>query len=136
LTGGGPANGLITNGLLVLGAAALATSAVIHLHLWMDGYSSIHTIGPLFLAQAIAGLSMAAMLLWFRRAWAALLGLGYLLSTIAGFLLSVNVGLFGFTDTWLAPLAKAAFWDETVGASLLAIGVAVCMLKAHRGVAG
>jgi hypothetical protein len=109
----------IRNALLVLGAAAVAVSASIHLHLWLDGYSAIATIGPLFLLQAIGGFALAIAILLLRRTALSLAGAGYLLATMTGFLLSVNVGLFGFQDTWSAPLATTAFAVEAAGSILL-----------------
>jgi hypothetical protein len=107
------------NLLFALGAAAVAVSASVHLHLYLDGYSGIATIGPLFLLQAIAGFTLAFAILLLRRATVALAGAGYLLATMAGFLLSVNVGLFGFQDSWSAPLAMTAFVVEAAGSALL-----------------
>lgn len=109
---------------LALGAAAVAVSASIHLHLWMDGYSGIATIGPLFLLQAIGGYVLAIGILVLRRPVVALGGAGYLLATMAGFLLSVNVGLFGYTESWGAPWATPAFVVEAAGAVLLLTAVA------------
>ncbi len=107
------------NVLFVLGAAAVAMSASIHLHLWLDGYSGIATIGPLFLLQAIAGSTLAVATLSLRRPTIAVAAASYLLATMVGFLLSVNLGLFGFQDSWSAPLATPAFADEAAGIVLL-----------------
>src|ERR1700723_1790151 len=49
------------------GAAFLVWSAVIHLELWGDGYSSISVIGPLFLAQGIGCIVLAVAIVAFRR---------------------------------------------------------------------
>lgn len=119
LGAGGRANGPVDNATMVLGAAVVAASASIHLHLWLDGYSKITNIGPLFLAQAVTGLVLAALLVWFRRLWTAALGSGFLLATAAGFLVSVNAGFLGFRDTWSAADARVAFWDEIAGVVLL-----------------
>ena len=83
-------------------------SAAIHYHLWDDGYRSIATIGPLFLLQSIAGLVIGLGLVVVRRLWAALVGIGFALATLGGFLISVVHGLFGFEETWLAPFAQQA----------------------------
>lgn len=96
-------------------------SGSIHLHLWLDGYSGIATIGPLFLLQAIGGFTLAIALLVLQRPIVALAGAGYLLATMAGFLLSVNVGLFGFQDSWSASLATTAFTVEALGSVLLLV---------------
>ena len=41
------------NVLALVGAALVVVSAIIHLHLWGQGYSAIAVIGPLFLAQGV-----------------------------------------------------------------------------------
>jgi hypothetical protein len=46
--------------LAATGAAFLVWSAVIHLELWSDGYRDISVIGPLFLAQGIGSIILAA----------------------------------------------------------------------------
>jgi hypothetical protein len=51
----------------VVGAALLACSSAIHLHLWWDGYRSIPTIGPLFLVQGIVGIALAVGVVVLRR---------------------------------------------------------------------
>ena len=129
LRAGGPANGVVANVVLAAAAAAIVVSAVVHLHLWMTGYKHIPTIGPLFLLQVIAGFAIAAVLLVFRRGWAIVLAFGFVLSTIAGFLLVVYVGLFGFTDTWAAPFARMAFAYEVAALVLLAFGGSLCYLR-------
>ena len=107
----------------VLGGGLLVWSAAIHYHLWSepDGYRSIATIGPLFLLQSIAGLVIGVGIVVVRRLWAALLGIGFAASTVAGFLISVTHGLFGFQDSWLAPFATQAFAIEVGAAGLLVI---------------
>ncbi len=103
----------------------MAMSASVHLHLWVGGYSGIATIGPLFLLQAISGYLLAPAILVLERPIVALAAAGYLLATMAGFLLSVNVGLFGFQDSWSAPWATTAFAVEAVGVVLLLAAAAV-----------
>jgi hypothetical protein len=123
------------NLLFALGAAAVAASGAVHLHLWLDGYSGIATIGPLFLLQAISGFALAAAIVVLRRSGVALAGAGFLLATMAGFLLSVNVGLFGFQDSWSASFATTAFADEAAGAVLLLSAAAVAA-RSSAGTSG
>ena len=113
----------------VLGGLLLIWSASIHFHLWgeTDGYRSIPTIGWLFLLQSIAGAVIGVGLIAVRRLWAALIGAGFALSTLAGFLVSVAHGLFGFKDSWMAPFAQEAFGVELAAAAVL-IGAAVLCL--------
>jgi hypothetical protein len=86
---------------LAFRAAALAilVAGAVHLYLWADaGYRSIHVIGPLFLLNGISAAAIALLLLVWPRTLAALLGLGYAATTLAAFLASVYIGLFGFTE--------------------------------------
>jgi hypothetical protein len=121
---------LATTAAFVLGGVLLIWSAYVHFHLWgeADGYRTIPTIGPLFLLQSIAGLVIGIGIVAVRRLWAALIGIGFALSTIAGFLLSVAVGLFGFQDSWLAPFAKEAFIVELLAAVVLVAAAALCLV--------
>jgi hypothetical protein len=121
---------LATTTAFILGGALLVWSAFIHFHLWSetDGYRTIATIGPLFLLQSIAGLVIGIGVVAVRRLWAAVIGVGFALSTIAGFLLSVAVGLFGFKDSWLAPFAKEAFTVELLAVVVLSAAAALCLV--------
>jgi hypothetical protein len=114
----------------VVGGALLIWSAFIHFHLWSetDGYRSIPTIGPLFLLQSITALIIGIGVVAIRRLWAAVIGIGLALTTIAGFLLSVAVGLFGFKDSWLAPYAKQAFTIEILAVTMLVVAAALCLI--------
>jgi len=69
----------------IAGAALLVASGAIHLDLYLTGYRTIPTIGPLFLLQVIAAFALAA----------AILVTG---SVLGGYLLSLWIGLFGFTE--------------------------------------
>jgi hypothetical protein len=121
---------LAATATFILGGALLIWSAFIHFHLWSetDGYRTIPTIGPLFLLQSIAGLLIGIGVVAIRRVWAALIGLGFVISTLAGFLLSVAVGLFGFKDSWLAPFAKEAFTVELLAVVVLIAAAALCLV--------
>ena len=84
--------------LRVVGAGLLAATAAIHLDLYLTGYRTIPTIGWLFLLQVIAAFVLAvAVLAWGGRVVDAA-GAGFAVATLGGYLLSVWVGLFGFTE--------------------------------------
>ena len=121
---------LIATSAFVVGGLLLVWSAYIHFHLWdeSDGYRSIPTIGWLFLVQSIVGVVIGAVLIATRRVWAALLGIGFALCTIGGFLISVLHGLFGFKDSWLAPFATQAFAIEVIAAAVLALAAIVSLV--------
>ena len=112
----------------VTGAITLLGSSYVHFHLWQHvGYSHIPTIGPLFLAQSVIGFVLALGIIALRRVWIALLGVGMAIATIAGFLTSVEFGLFGFRDFWSAPYAVTAFDLEMLTVSSLLVAALLCV---------
>ena len=122
---------LAATAAFAVGGVLLVWSAYVHFHLWSeaDGYRSIPTIGPLFLLQSITGLVIGIGVVAVRRVWAAVIGIGFALTTIAGFLLSVANGLFGFKDSWLAPFAKQAFTIELLVAVVLIVAAALSLVR-------
>jgi hypothetical protein len=127
----GPATkpkGAIATAAFVAGGVLLIWLSYIHFHLWDIGYRHIATIGPLFLLKSIAGLVVGLLVIALRRVWTAVVGIGFALATMAGFLISVEHGLFGFTDSWAAPFAGLAFTVEIVAAVLLAVAAGLCLL--------
>jgi hypothetical protein len=102
---------------MIIGAGLVATTGAIHLHLWASGYRTIPTIGPLFLFQGVAGAAMAVALVAWRRLVVVVAAAGFMIATIGGLLLSVYVGLFGFTDTLAAHFAGVSL--AAVGAELV-----------------
>ena len=96
-----------------IGAALLVWSSVIHLHLWSQSYHQIPTIGPLFLLQGIAGLVIAVAVAVARR-FVVLVGAAlFALGTVAGLLVSVNVGLFGFKELACRPPSPRSCWSSS-----------------------
>lgn len=114
----------------VVAAALLVASSYVHFHLWQDGYRHIPTIGDLFLLQAIAGVVVAIMVIGVRRVWSAIVGAGFALSTLVGFLISVNYGLFGFKDSSSAPYAHMAFALELAAVIVCVFAGALCASQA------
>jgi hypothetical protein len=111
----------------IVGGGLLAATAGIHLYLWSAGYSSLTWIGPLFLVQAVVGFLLCALVLTVSQQWlpqAAVLGAVLQVGTLAGLLLSVDVGLFGFFESTRADLFVPSVWVEAVGAVVL-VAVAV-----------
>ena len=84
--------------LRVMGAALLIATAAIHVDLYLTGYRTIPTIGPLFLFQVIAAFALGGLILVTRSRLVAALGAGFALSTLGGYLLTVQFGLFGFRE--------------------------------------
>ena len=102
----------------IAGAALLIASGAIHLDLYVTGYNSIPTIGPLFLLQIISAflLAVAIPLTGLRLAYLA--GAGFGLATLGGYLLSLKVGLFGFTEVRTTAGIVAAIIDVAAFAVL------------------
>ena len=123
------------NGLTWTGAILTPTSAIIHVRLWADGgYQGIAVIGPLFLAQGVAGILLALPLGVFRRLGLIMAGAGLLAAT-AALLLSVHVGLFGFWESMAAPYAGMSLVVEFAGAVLLAAAAAIVLAGRPRAAA-
>jgi hypothetical protein len=122
--------------LAATGAGFLVWSGVIHLMLWSDGYKDISVIGPLFLVQAIACIVLALAIVALR--WLALLAAGAVagVATAAGLLLSVNVGLFGFTESLSVPYAELSLAVEFTAAFVLLVATGLLALAQPTRVAG
>jgi predicted lipoprotein with Yx(FWY)xxD motif len=84
--------------LRLAGAGLLIATAGIHLDLYLTGYRTIPTIGPLFLFQVIAGFLVGAIVLATSSRLAAAVGAALALSTLGGYLITVQFGLFGFRE--------------------------------------
>ena len=104
----------------------------VHLHLWQEGYRHIPTIGPLFLAAAVTALVVGVGLLGRPSRLIGLLGFGTVIGILAGLIVSVNVGLFGFTESLTAPFAVESIVLETAAAVTLAAWIAVDLLAESR----
>jgi hypothetical protein len=105
-------------------AGLLIWVAAIHLHLWMEGYRDIPTVGPLFLADAVGGFALAALLLVWPRPPAGLLGAGFMISTLGGLIVSLKFGLFGFRESSDASFVIESIILESVGALAMRLGPA------------
>ena len=109
------------------GAVITLYSGYIHLDLWGRQpypYSAIPTIGPLFLLQGIVGILLGVLVVATRRLFAVLLAAGFLVVSVAALVIDVEVGLFGFQDSWSVPYATSTLYWEIVGAVLLLIAAA------------
>jgi predicted lipoprotein with Yx(FWY)xxD motif len=84
--------------LRVAGAGLLFATAAIHLDLYLTGYRTIPTIGWLFLLQIIAGFVVGLAVLATPSRLVAAVGALLALSTLGGYLLTVQFGLFGFRE--------------------------------------
>jgi predicted lipoprotein with Yx(FWY)xxD motif len=114
----------------------LVATAAIHLDLYLTGFRTIPTIGPLFLFQVIVGFALALAILAApftavtRRpavdASIAAVGAGYAIATLGGYLLSLWVGLFGFheirsTAGTVAGIIEIAAFGVLLGLAVLVL---------------
>jgi len=106
------------------GAGLLIATAAIHLDLYLTGYRTIPTIGWLFLLQVIVGFGLGALILATGDRLMAAAGALFALSTLGGYLISVQFGLFGFKEVrttagiWAGVLEILAFAVLAVLAAL------------------
>jgi hypothetical protein len=124
---GGPIPRRVALTLLIAAGAGLTVySGYIHLYLWGRQpypypYRAIATIGPLFLLQGIVGILIGALVVITRRFFAVLLAAGFMVVSVAALVIDVEVGLFGFQDSWQVPYATSTLYEEIVGAVVLLI---------------
>jgi predicted lipoprotein with Yx(FWY)xxD motif len=122
--------------LRVAGAGLLIAAGAIHLDLYLTGYRTIPTIGWLFLLQVIAafGLGLAVLAIPGRFVIASRLaagaGAGFALATLAGYLLSVWIGLFGFKEVRTAAGIAAGLVEVAAFVVLAALALAPAPAKA------
>jgi hypothetical protein len=120
-------------GLRLISVALLSADGWVHLHLWQDGYRHISTIGPLFLTGAVSALVIAAVLLVRPSRLIATSGFGLVMGILAGFLVSVNFGLFGFKEALSAPYAGESIALEIAAGAALGTWTVVDLIKDRSG---
>lgn len=98
----------------LLAAAAVLVSAYIHLTMWFDGVRDQHVIGPSFMVNAVAGIVIAVLLVLWRQWVPLFLAVGFGVSTLAAFVISSTVGLFGIHAHWSGGNVWAAAVSEVV----------------------
>jgi hypothetical protein len=111
--------------LRLVAVGLLSAVGWVHLHLWQAGYRHIPNIGPLFLVAAVSAFAVAAGMLVRPTRLIGLSGIALVLGILAGLIVSINVGLFGFTESLLAPFAFESLVLELATAVTLAGWVAI-----------
>lgn len=105
-------------------AVGTAISAVVHGYLFLDGWSIVPTVGPMFAVNAVAGAVIAVALIasahWVWR----FLAVGFNgLSLLALLLSHTEAGFFGLREAFWDSWQVMALVSETVG--LIAAGLAL-----------
>jgi predicted lipoprotein with Yx(FWY)xxD motif len=132
---------MLRTSLRLAGAGLLATTAAIHLDLYLTGYRSIPTIGWLFLLQVIAAFALAAAVLAtaFARGdglvprLVAAAGAGFAIATLGGYLLSLWIGLFGFREVRTTAGTVAGVIEVAAFAALAVAAAAPAPRAARAG---
>jgi hypothetical protein len=106
----------------LVGAGLLVWMGWIHLHLWNEGYKHLPSIGTLFLLNFIFSVVLAvAVILVPVRYLAVVAGAAALMvaGTLVSLVISINIGLFGFQDSYAAPFAHLSLWVEVAALVVL-----------------
>jgi predicted lipoprotein with Yx(FWY)xxD motif len=119
--------------LRLAGAGLLFATGAIHLDLYLTGYRSIPTIGWLFLLQVIAAFGLGAVVLATGGWLAAAAGAGFALSTLGGYLLSLWIGLFGFTEVRTTAGIVAGVMEVAAFAALAGLAGLAARQPGSRG---
>jgi peptidoglycan biosynthesis protein MviN/MurJ (putative lipid II flippase) len=123
--------------VIIAGAGLTVYSGYIHLYLWGRQpfpYKDVPTIGPLFLLQGIVAIGIGLLVAVTRRLYAVLIGAGLMVLSVAALVFDVEVGMFGFQDSWSVPYATSTLYEEIAGAVVLLIAAAVLAWKPRRAI--
>jgi hypothetical protein len=116
---------IVALALRLAAIALLSAVAWIHLHLWQSGYRHIPSIGPLFLAAVLATAGVAALLLARPSRILGMVALAVDAGTLTALIASINLGLFGFTESLDAPFVVESIVIETLVAFALILWITV-----------
>ena len=118
--------------LRLVSVGLLGAVGWVHLHLWQQGYRHIPTIGPLFLAAAVSAGLVGAGLLARPSRLVAVAGVGLSVGILFGLIVSVNVGLFGFKESLMAPFAVESILLEIAAGVTLGAWMVVDLVQESR----
>jgi peptidoglycan/LPS O-acetylase OafA/YrhL len=68
-----------------------------------------------------------------RRLWAVLLGVGLMVVSVAALVIDVEVGMFGFQDSWSVPYVTSTLYWEIAGGVVLLAAAAMLVLAGRPG---
>jgi hypothetical protein len=116
----------------LLAAVFLLIGGIIHYTLWTSGYRFIPKIGPLFMANFLASIVLAAAVMMSRRATVGFAGIAFAAGSLAAVLLSRSVGVFGFTEPIWTSQAITTVISEIGAIATLAVAVAIRLRTAPQ----
>jgi hypothetical protein len=105
-----------------VGAAAVLIQGAVHLQQYLDGFSAIPVIGPLFLLNAVSSVGVAFWLLKSEGLAPLGAGIALLLGSLASLFLTATTGLFGYISSGYGVSEILAIIFEVVG--VVSLGLA------------
>jgi hypothetical protein len=114
-----------------LAALLLLAGGIIHFDLWKSGYRHIPKIGPLFLADFIGSVALAAVVPFVRRTAVSVTAIAFATGSLTALILSRTVGVLGFTEMVWTPDAVRTLASE-VGV-ILTLGLALILQMRAAG---
>ena len=114
-----------------LAALLLLAGGIIHFDLWKSGYRFIPKIGPLFLANFVGSVALAAIVPFTRRLVVEVVAIAFATTSLLALVLSRTVGVLGFSEMIWTRQAIQTIASE-IGV-ILTLGFAVLLqLRTHR----
>jgi hypothetical protein len=123
-------------GLLLrfVAVAAIVAGAWVHFSLWRT-YGTIPTVGPMFLADAIFSIFIAAALLVSDDLFVLVVGTGFQIGALGALALSHYGSLFGFHNKVITSDTVVALVTEVVAVLILG-GLAIMRIRETRSRSG
>ena len=90
----------LSRSLRLVAAGLVLAGGLIHYDLWVGGYRSIPSIGPLFITNLVASVLVAVALLASGRPAVVAAGAAVSIGSLGALVASRTVGLLGFTESW------------------------------------
>ncbi len=95
-------------------AVLVLIGGAIHLQQFLNGFSSIPVIGPMFLANALASVAVAILLVWSDHVLWVIAGAAIAAGSLGALLISRGPGLFGYVSTTFGVAEAIAVISEVI----------------------
>ena len=105
--------------LRVVAAAAILVGGWVHLSLWQEYGSTIPTVGPMFVMDAIFSVFIAAALLVADDLFVLVVGIGFQAGALVALAMSYYSSLFGFHNPVISTDSVVAIVSETLALVIL-----------------
>ncbi|MGP3966417.1 hypothetical protein [Streptomyces sp. 6N223] len=113
--------------LRILVALGLLGSAWVHLVVWQDWVRYDDVVGPMFLANVVAGLLIALLVLAWRTHWLPeLASVGFGAATLGAYVMSLTTGFFGIEEQFRT---DEELWGVITEAACVVFGAMLLLLR-------